>query len=146
MKFWKSFSKRAVLKQLFFGLFLFAILIPIAIWDSNTQVKVSFDAEAVYVGSDKYSMNIHYADITSAELVPLEEPGEKVKDGYDNDILRAGVWINEAWGEYIIVADLDATTCILLKLEDGRTLVFNKKNDKATAEVYETLLTYLPNP
>ena len=146
MKFWKTFSKRAVLKQMFFGIALFAILIPIAIWDSNTQVKVSFDTEAVYVSSDKYSMNIHYADIASAELAALAEPGEKVQDGYDNDILRAGVWTNDAWGEYIIVADLDATTCILLKLEDGRTLVFNRKNDKTTAEIYETLLTYLPNP
>ena len=146
MKFWKSFSKRSVLRQLFFGIALFIILIPIAIWDSNTQVKVSFNSEAAFVSSDEYNMNIHYADIVSAELTALADPGEEVQDCLDNDILRVGVWTNDAWGEYIIVADLDATTCILLKLEDGRTLVFNRKNDKTTAEIYETLLTYLPNP
>ena len=144
MKFWKSFSKQAVLRQLVFVLVLFAILIPMAIWDSNTQVKVSFDTSYVYVSSDKYSMNISYEDIASAELADLAEPGEKVEDGFDNDILRAGVWYNDTWGEYIIVADLDASNCVVLHLEDGRTLVFSKKNDKATAEVYETLLTYLP--
>ena len=30
-----------------------------------------------------------------------------------------------------------------LTLEDGRTLVFNRKNDTATAEDYNKLLTYL---
>ncbi|MBQ8834390.1 MAG: hypothetical protein IJ001_05645 [Oscillospiraceae bacterium] len=144
MKFWQSFSKKSVLRQLCFVLVLFAILIPVAIWDSNTQVKVSFESESVVVISDKYNMSILYTDIISAELAQLAEPGEKVENGYDNDILRAGVWENDTWGEYIIVADLDTNTCIVVKVTDGRTLVFSRKSDKATAEDYETLLTYLP--
>ena len=143
MKFWQSFSKKSVLRQLLFVLFLFAILIPVAIWDSDTQVKVTFDSTSMLVNSDKYNMSIQYSDIASAELTELAEPGEKVQDGWDNDIIRVGVWENETWGEYIIVADLDADNCIVLHLHDGRTLVFSRKNEKTTEKMYETLLTYL---
>lgn len=144
MKFWKSFSKKSVLRQLVFVLVLFAILIPVAIWDSDTQVKVSFDDSYCYVQSDKYSMSILLDDIETVELTDLAEPGEKVADGFDNDIIRVGVWTNETWGEYIIVADLDVDNCIVLTLKDGRTLVFSRKNEETTTELYETLLTHLP--
>ena len=143
MKFWQSFSKESVLRQLIFVLVLFAILIPVAIWDSDTQVKVTFDSASLLVSSDKYNMSIQYSDIASAELVELAESGEKVEDAWDNDIIRAGVWKNDTWGEYIIVADLDVDTCIVLRLHDGRTLVFSRKNEKTTENMYETLLSHL---
>ena len=143
MKFWQSFSKKAVLRQLFFVLALFAVLIPMAFWDSDTQVKVSFESSSVYIRSDKYSMTIPYNIIDSAELADLEEPGEKVEDGFDNDIIRTGVWKNDTWGEYRIVADLDADNCIVIHLNDGRVFVFSCKNNSKTAEIYEDLQTYL---
>lgn len=143
MKFWKSFSKQAVLKQLFFVLALFVILIPLAIWDSDTQVKVSFDNDSVDVYSDKYNMNIPYDLIASAELADLAEPGEKVEDGWDNDIIRTGKWINDTWGEYYIVADLDTSNCIVMHLNDGRIFVFSSKDNQKTATHFETLQTHL---
>ena len=143
MKFWQSFSKKSVMRQFFFVLFIFALLIPFALWDSNTQVKVSFDTDLVYVICDQFNMSIRYTDIVSAELTELGDPGEKVLDGYDNDIVRFGTWKNDVWGEYVVVADPDTSKCVLLKLEDGRTLVFSRKDDKATEEDYTQLLTYL---
>ena len=141
MKFWKSFSKRAVLKQLFFVIALFAILIPIAIWDSDTQVKVNFGETQVSVRSDRYNMTILYDDIATAELVQMPDAGEKVQDGFDNDILRCGVWTNETWGEYTICADRDTASCVLVTLKDGRVFVFSQKDDSTTEQLYETLLT-----
>lgn len=143
MKFWKSFSKKAVLRQLFFVLTLFTILIPIAIWDSNTQVKVTFDSTELYIDSDKYSMAVPYDIISSTELVTLPEAGEKVADGFDDDIIRTGVWTNSVWGEYYIVADLDVSNCIVLHLNDERIFVFSCKNEEKTAEYFNTLQTYL---
>ena len=139
------FTKKAALRQLIFILILFALLIPAAIWDSNSQVKVRFDDSIVHVKSDRYTMNIQYSDIASAELTSLAEAGYPVMNSFDNDIIRTGVWSNDAWGEYIIVVDLDADQCIKLALHDGRTLVFSRKNDKATTQDFETLQTYL-NP
>lgn len=144
MNFWKSFSKKAVLRQLFFVLALFAILLPIAIWDSNTQVKVSFDTTSVYVNSDKYSLTVPYDIIASAELTALPEPGEELEDAFDNDIIRTGKWRNDTWGEYYINADLDAGNCIKLLLNDGRIFAFSCKDNAKTAELFDTLLTYLP--
>lgn len=145
MKFWKQFSKQAVLRQLLFALLIFALIIPFALWDSNTQIKVSFGEESVTVKSDKYSLDIQYADIVSAELTVLAEAGEKVADGVDNEILRCGLWKNDAWGEYYINADLDATDCILIHTKDGKTFVFNGASNRKTADLFETLQAHLPS-
>ena len=143
MNFWKSFSKKSVLRQLYFVLALFVVLIPIALWDSDTQIKVTFDAASVYVKSDEYSMTVGYDEIASAELVSLAEAGEEIENTVDNDIIRTGKWHNDTWGEYYINADLDTTDCIVAHLKDGRTFVFSRKDNKTTAEDYEILQSYL---
>ena len=85
MKFKDYFS----IKHMLFAVALFAILIPFAIRDSNNQVKVSFDDTSVYTSSNKYSLTVSYDQIDSVELAVLPEAGEKVEDGYDDDILPA---------------------------------------------------------
>lgn len=143
MKLLNFFRSRAVLKQLFFVLALFALLIPMAIWDSNSQVKVRFDSDVVFVKCDRYNMTIQYSDIAQAELTELPEAGEPIADCRDDNIIRCGVWHNEAWGEYTIVADADATNCIKLHLNDGRILVFNRKNNASTEKDFVELQGYL---
>ena len=127
-------------RHIIFAVLIFVLLIPIAIRDSNNQVKVSFDGDNIYTTSNKYSLTIPYADIAQAELVDLAEAGEKVQDGYDDDILRAGIWKNDTWGEYHITADLDADNCILITLKDGRLFVLSRKDNATTEEIYHTLL------
>ena len=144
MNFWKSFSKKAVLRQFLFVLALFALLIPTAIWDSGTQVKATFNTDSLRVKSDRYTMTVSYDLIQTARLDELGDPGEKVLDGFDNDIVRTGTWHNNAWGEYSVNADPDTSICVVMELTDGRTFVFSCKDDEKTAEIYQTLLTYLP--
>ncbi len=140
MKFRNLFS----LKQILFALFLFALLIPIALWDSATQVKTEFLQESVVIRSDKFRMSVEYAQIDSAELAPLAEAGEATQEPWtDNDILRTGYWHNDIWGDYCIVADLDADTCVVLHLKDGRTFVFSANSNQENTELYEMLLTHL---
>ncbi len=142
--FW--YSKKAMLKQFLFVLALFAILIPVAIWDSNTQVKVSYSSDAMSVRSDHYSLTIPYDIIEDVVITDLAELGEEVADGWEDDIVRTGNWRNDTWGEYFIVADMDADNCVLITLNDGRLFVVSQKNNTATEEVYNTLLSKLPNP
>ena len=130
-------------KNLIFSVVLMTLMILFAVRQSNNTVKVSFLEEQLNVSSNKYSMSIMYSDIRSAELTALPEPGERLADAYDDDILRAGVWQNETWGEYIIVADLDATNCIKMDLNDGRTLVFSRKNNEATEKDFAELQNFL---
>lgn len=127
-------------RHIIFSVLIFALLIPIAIRDSNNQVKVSFDEDSIYTTSNKYNLTIPYVEIAQAELVDLAEAGEKVQDGYDDDILRAGIWKNDVWGEYHITADLDADNCILITLKDGRLFVISRKDNATTEEIYHTLL------
>ena len=143
MNFWKSFSKKTVLRQFVFALIIVALLIPVAIWDSGTQVKVKFYEDDMLIKSDRYKMSVRYDQVANAELTELAEPGEKVKDGFDNDIVRTGTWTNEAWGEYSINADPDTTKCVVMTLTDGRIFVFSSKNDAETENLYKTLMMHL---
>jgi len=141
--FW--YSKKAMLKQFLFVLALFAILIPVAIWDSNTQVKINYYDEEMYASSDRYSLSIPYDIIEDVELTALAELGEEIADGWEDDIIRTGNWKNDTWGEYFIVADMDADNCVLITLNDGRKFVISRKDNATTQEIYNTLLTKLPN-
>ena len=143
MNFWKSFSKKAVLRQFFFVLALFALLVPVAIWDSGTQVKVKFYSEDFRIKSDRFSMTVRYDQVAEAELTELLAPGEKVDDGFDNDIVRTGIWRNDAWGVYTITADPDTSLCVKMTLTDGRIFVFSTKDDAATEDAFKTLSTHL---
>ena len=131
------------LKHILFAIGLIALMLFFAFRQSNNTVKVSFGDTSLSVTSAKYTMSILYSDITDAQLTELAEPGEEVADSYDDDILRSGQWHNDTWGDYIIVADLDVDTCILLQISDGRTLVFSRKNNTATAEDFAKLQNYL---
>ena len=142
MKFKDYFS----LKHIVFAVLLFAILIPIALRDSNTQVKVTFGDESFSIRSDRYSMSMNYTDIESVELAPLAEPGERLEDCFDDDIIRYGKWLNDAWGEYYITADLDTSNCVVIQLIDGRTFVFSSKDNDQTATLCDQLLAKLPTP
>ena len=139
MKFRDYFS----LKHILFAISLIAVMMFFAVRQSNNMVKVYFEDTQMEVVSSKYSMAIPYDIIASAELADLAEPGEKVESGWDDDLLRSGKWVNDTWGEYYICADLDTSNCIVMELNDGRIFVISRKNDKTTAEIYETLLTYL---
>ena len=142
MKFRDYFS----LKHLIFAIILMAIMLCFAIHQSNNTVKVSFANDHVYVRSSKYGMTISYQDIDSVALEALGNPGEKAdEEAWDDDIVRYGNWINDDWGKYIACIDPDTSNCIVVHISDGRTLVFSRKNDATTQEIYDTLLTYLPN-
>ena len=143
MNFWKSFSKKTVLRQFLFALAIVALLIPMALWDSDTQVKVKFYDEDMLIKSDRYKMSVRYDQIAEAELTDLGDPGEKVEDGFDNDIIRTGTWRNDVWGEYSVNADPDTSLCVKLTLTDGRIFIFSVKDDEKTTQLYDTLLPYL---
>lgn len=143
MKLREVFQTKQTIKQLLFVVFLFAIMIPIAIWDSNTQVKVKFSETQVVVRSDRYSMTIPYDMVEDVQLQDLADAGEELEGGSDNDIIRIGPWHNDAWGDYYICADLDAGNCIVVTLDDGRIFVFSRRDDAATAEDYESFREHL---
>ena len=139
MKFRDYFS----LKHILFAIVLMSLMVLLAIRQSVNTVKVYFENTEVQVFSAKYSLAIPYDIIESAQLVELPFEGERVTNAYDDETLRAGVWNNETWGEYHIVADLDAKNCVDVKLNDGRIFVFSRKDNATTQADYQTLTEYL---
>ena len=136
MKFRDYFS----LKHILFAVFIIGLMLIFAFCQSADMVKVSLESESIYIYSSKYTMNVEYAQIDSLELTDLLDPGEKVEDGYDDDLVRYGTWRNDAWGEYCVCADPDTSKCVVLHLKDGRTFVFSRKDDSETTRIYEELL------
>lgn len=140
MKFRDYFS----LRHIIFAVVLLGIMFLFAINQSNNMVKVNFEEEQIRISSSKYSMIVEYAQIASAELAELGDPGEKLnEDAYDDDLVRFGAWTNDAWGEYYVCVDPDTSNCVVLHLTDGRTFVFSRKNDAETQKIYEELLTHI---
>ena len=144
MKIFELFKNKVAVRYFIFGLLLFAATIGLSFIDSANDVKVTFEADAVLVESDRYKMSILYSEIENVELTEMADAGESIS-GKDTMVLRTGTWNNEAWGEHYICADLDCLQCIVVRISDGRVLVFSSKNDETTAQLYETLLTHLPN-
>ncbi len=137
------FREIFTLRYIVFAVIFFILLVLMAVWDSNTQVNVSMQDTSISIRSNEFGMFVEYEQIASVELVPLAEAGEKKDDAFDNKILRSGYWKNDTWGDYCINADLDATTCIVMHLTDGRIFVFNCKDDARTEELHRELLYHL---
>ena len=131
------------IKHILFGIAIVALMMVFAFNQSNNVVKVTFDDDSVYVYSKLYNMDILYSDIAHAELTTLEEPGEEIQDAFDDGTLVAGVWNNEAWGEYHCCIDPDTANCVLMTLIDGRTMVFSRKDGETTATLFHELMDYL---
>lgn len=142
MKFWEKFWKLVSVKDLIFITVIFIGVIIFSFFEAENKVTVDFGDDAVDIKAPRYSMNIPYDMIASTELMALPDSGEKL-DGRDDMVTRTGHWKNDVWGEYYVCADLAAPNCIAAHLEDGRIFVFSRKSETTTAELFETLQTYL---
>lgn len=131
------------IKQIVMTVAVLALFILLGLWDSATQVKVSFLDTAVKVRSDRYQLEIPYDQVASAELTALPEAGVEVNNGLDDKTLRTGFWENETWGRHHIIADLESDECIVVHLDSGEIFVFSCKDTKETQKTYDTFLGYL---
>lgn len=134
-------------RRFFSNLLVFILLIIVGIVISTCQasnaVQLAFGDDVMAVSSKDYRMNIQYTDVEALELVEAPDLGEVV-DGKNRPELKSGLWKNEAWGEYCLCFNPNATNCIVVHLNDGQTCVFNYNTNEATAETYQEFLTHLP--
>jgi len=142
MSFWEKLKALVPLRHILFILGLFAVTLVIFHFDSSEDIKVTFSETSVTAKASSFQMDIPYDMIDEAQLVPMEEGGAKIT-GSDNMVTRLGNWENDAWGEYHICADLDATNCIKVTLDDGRIFVFSRKSNEETQSIYHELLTHI---
>lgn len=136
-KFWQMISK----KDFIFGIIILTLVVILSFKPSN-KVRFSFGEDSVDINTTKYSMNIPYAMISSAEVVRKPDMGEKV-DGFTDDIIATGIWHNEAWGEYTACIEVATDDCIVLSLTDDRCFVVSRRDNEETLRVFEELKMHL---
>ena len=136
-KFWQIVSK----KDLIFGLVILSLVVIISLKPSN-KVRFYFEEDSVDIKTTKYSMNVPYDMITSAELVDKPDMGTIV-DGYTDNIVAYGIWENETWGQYTAIVEVYTDNCIVLTLTDGRFFVVSRRDNPETLAMFEQLSQYL---
>jgi len=139
MKFRDYFS----VKHILFAVIVILIFVALGLMDSASQVKVTFEDQQVLVKTDRYVLEVPYADVDTVELTEFPKDGIEIVNGADDGTMRTGQWTNESWGEHYICMDLESKSCIVVRLNDGRIFVFSGKDDAQTQQHYETFLTYL---
>lgn len=137
-RFFNSYAGRYTV----FGLCLFLVVIGFSMVESHFRIDVALNDTEIVVNSNRYNMQVQYDLIASAELVEMPDRGERV-DGKDETSIRYGIWTNDTWGEYVVIAIPNATNCIVMHLNDGRTFVFNARSNDYTAELYAQLQSHL---
>ena len=137
----KKFFDVVSKKDLIFGLIILSLVIIISLKPSN-KVRFTFGEDSVDIKTTKFSMNVPYDMIRSAELVDKPDMGT-VKDGYTDNIIAYGVWENQAWGEYTACIEVYTDNCITLSLTDGRLFVVSRRDNEETQRIFEELLLHL---
>ena len=136
-KFWQTISK----KDFIFGIIILALVVILSFKPSN-KVRFTFGEDSVDIKTTRYTMNIPYHMIDSAELVQKPNMGQKV-DGFTDDIIATGIWANEAWGEYTACIEVATDNCIIIGLTDGRSFVVSRRDNEETQKVFEELQTHI---
>ena len=138
----KKFLNTVAGRYTIFGLILFVVVLGISMVEAHYRIQAEFSDTQVTITSNRYTMTVRYDLIESIELVDMPDRGEHV-DGKDDINIRYGIWNNDTWGEYYVCAIPNATNCIVMHLNDGRTFVFNARSNDYTADLFAELESHL---
>ena len=123
--------------------FAAALLIGSYFFSKNSAGTAAFSIKegTVYLssGSD-YACEVSLSEVTDILLSEVHDFGEPT-DGGTNKHCRYGIWQNEAFGEYRVVAEKGITKCIVLSGDDGYT-IFNYESESTTENLYRALREY----
>lgn len=138
----KKFLNSVAGRYTIFGICLFVVAIGFSFFESYNRIQVAFNDTQISITSNKYSMRVEYDLIESIELMDMPDRGES-NGGSDDGSIRFGNWTNETWGDYVSLSIPHATNCVVIHLNDGRTFIFNSRDNDTTAEIYATFQSYL---
>lgn len=135
-------------RRFFSNLIVFVILVVVGalltMCQSSKAIRVAYSDDLVAISSKDYNANIAYADVLSIELIDNPDLGS-VSDGKNRPELKSGVWQNDTWGEYHLCFNPNATNCIVIRLKDNQTFVFNCNSNEDTVASYQACLSHIPN-
>lgn len=111
------------------------ILILSRSMSGEQKVAVTVEADGLSFQTESgYTSELKWDDISAIELREELSYGTLV-EGTDNSKEKSGIWNNEAFGEYELIANAKVASCIVCFTESGRILVFNYESEESTSSL-----------
>jgi len=129
-------------KDMLFISGIFLVVIIFSLFSTTNAVEVSFGEEVMSINASGFDFDIAYVDVEKIELSQVPDLGTMDK-GTDAAALKCGNWNNAIWGAYHLCIVPENTSCVVVSLKDGRTVVFNYKEAENTADIFEIFQTNL---
>ncbi len=128
------------------ALVLVCVLALVTVYTALTaggSMDIALGDDAIsFSGVRDYVREIRYEDILSARLVELSDPGTAV-GGFSSGKYRCGTWESPELGAIEAFITVKCETCVLLRLTNGESFIFNYNDSSSTKGVYELLLRNL---
>lgn len=120
------------------GVLLYSIL------TGSDSLELAVDANTMGVaGPEDYTHFIALSDITEVTLIEEFDAGEAV-DAVESDTMYVGIYENDLFGEYEIIAYQSCTTVIAVYTEDA-VFVVGGASESRTQSYYETISEAVEN-
>lgn len=111
------------------------ILILSRTMNGEQKVAVTVEADGLsFKTASGYTSELKWEDISSLELKENLSYGTLV-EGTDNSKEKSGIWTNDLFGEYELIANARVTNSIVCVTDSGRVLVFNFESVESTASL-----------
>lgn len=96
------------------------------------KVAVTVEADGLSFQTESgYTSELKWDDISTIELREGFAYGT-LAEGTDNSKEKSGIWYNETFGEYELIANAKVANCIVCFTESGRVMVFNYESEEST--------------
>lgn len=113
-----------------------AVIVVASLYGGHADV--SMDDDSVTIDATMMHADIHYSDIASVELRDDMDYGTRI-GGYGGLDISSGNFRNDEFGRYRLAVHNDTSSCIVLHLNGGGTVVFNLDGEDATRTFYGEL-------
>ncbi len=128
----RSFTSSSVLGAI--------IVVIVAVIFISGTIEYRFDEEFLTIKANYWEdVTVSYAEIDSVEYRENDLIGKRVM-GFSSFSILMGEYDNSEFGAYTRYSYSNCKSCVVVRADD-RVLVLNKRDETATREFYETLLT-----
>lgn len=115
------------------------ILILSRTMSGEQKVSTTVEADGITFQADSgYTAELQWDEISDIEVVE-DFPYGTLVEGTDNSKEKSGIWNNDLFGEYELIANAKVSSCIVCTTNSGRTVVFNYESEESTESLLKAL-------
>lgn len=116
------------------------IVIVVAVIFISGTIEYRFNDESLTIKANYWeNATVTYSEVDSIEYREVDLIGKRII-GFSSFSIQMGEYDNSEFGSYTRYSYSNCKSCVVVRADD-RVLILNKKDEKTTKELYETLLT-----